>query len=88
VANLSGTSFFCHPERLQGSQTDSQSIGGTGIPPVQAQAKACGYKKLLFDCKLVSSTLNCKILRFAQNDNFSLTGVFQPPAGLNFFNNF
>ena len=27
-----------------------QSIGGTGVSPVQAQAKACGYHKLLFDC--------------------------------------
>ena len=37
----------------RGLNIDSQSIGGTGVPPVHAQAKACGYKKLLFDCKLV-----------------------------------
>jgi hypothetical protein len=34
-------------------QTDSQSIGGTGVSPVQAQAKACGYQKSLFDCNSV-----------------------------------
>jgi hypothetical protein len=34
--------------------TISQSIGGTGVSPVQAQAKACGYHKLLFDCNSVS----------------------------------
>jgi hypothetical protein len=33
--------------------TITQSIGGTGVPPVQAQAKACGYHKLLFDCNSV-----------------------------------
>jgi len=31
----------------------SQSIGSTGVSPVQAQAKACGYHKLLFDCNSV-----------------------------------
>ena len=34
--------------------TISQSIGGTGVSPVQAQAKACGYHKLLLDCTSVS----------------------------------
>jgi hypothetical protein len=34
------------------SYADSQSIGGTGVQPVQGQDRACGYKKLLFDCKL------------------------------------
>jgi hypothetical protein len=33
--------------------TISQSIGGTGISPVQAQAKACGYLELPFDCNSV-----------------------------------
>jgi hypothetical protein len=33
--------------------TISQSIGGTCASPVQAQAKACGYHKLLFDCNSV-----------------------------------
>jgi hypothetical protein len=33
--------------------TISQSIGGTGVSPVQAQAKACGYHKLLLDCNSV-----------------------------------
>ena len=27
--------------------TISESIGGTGVSPVQAQAKACGYHKLI-----------------------------------------
>ena len=27
----------------------SQSTGGTGVSPVQAQAKACGYKKMPFE---------------------------------------
>jgi len=36
--------------RERGFDTISQSIGGTGVSPVQAQAKACGYHKLLFDC--------------------------------------
>jgi hypothetical protein len=30
--------------------TISQSIGGTGVSPVQAQAKACGYHELPFYC--------------------------------------
>jgi hypothetical protein len=33
--------------------TDPQSIGGTGVSPVQPQAKACGYQKLLFDSNSV-----------------------------------
>ena len=33
--------------------TVSQSIGGTGVSPVQAQANACGYHTLLFDCNSV-----------------------------------
>jgi hypothetical protein len=33
--------------------TDPQSIGGIGVSPVQAQAKACGYQKLFFDCNSV-----------------------------------
>jgi hypothetical protein len=35
-------------------QTSSQSIGSTGVSPVAAQAKACGYKKLFLDCNSVS----------------------------------
>jgi hypothetical protein len=35
------------------TDTISQSIGGTGISPVQAQAKACGYHELPFDCNSV-----------------------------------
>jgi hypothetical protein len=31
----------------------SQSIGGTSVSPVKAQAKACGYQKLSFDCNLL-----------------------------------
>jgi hypothetical protein len=34
--------------------TNSQSTGGTGVSPLQAQAKACGYKKLLIECNSVS----------------------------------
>jgi hypothetical protein len=41
-------------EILRCTHTISQSIGGTGVSPVQAQAKACGYHKLLFDCNSVS----------------------------------
>jgi hypothetical protein len=37
----------CH----NSSYTISQSIGGTGVSPVHAQAKACGYHKLLFGIK-------------------------------------
>jgi outer membrane lipoprotein SlyB len=33
--------------------TISQSIGGTGVSPVQAQAKACGCHELLIDCNSV-----------------------------------
>jgi hypothetical protein len=33
--------------------TMSQSIGGTGVSPVQAQAKVGGYHKLPFDCNSV-----------------------------------
>ena len=33
---------------------NSPSNGGIGVSPVQAQAKACGYKKLLFECKSLS----------------------------------
>jgi hypothetical protein len=36
------------------SHTIPQSIGGTGVSPVQAQAKACGYHELPFDCNSVS----------------------------------
>jgi hypothetical protein len=36
-----------------GIYTISQSIDGTGVSPVQSQAKACGYHKLLFDCNSV-----------------------------------
>jgi hypothetical protein len=36
-----------------GFNTISQSIGGTGVSPVQAQDKACGYHKLPFDCDSV-----------------------------------
>ena len=35
------------------TDTISQSIGGTGVSPVQAQARACGYHKMLFDCNSV-----------------------------------
>lgn len=31
----------------------SQSIGGTDASPVQAQAEACSYHKLIFDCNSV-----------------------------------
>jgi len=31
----------------------TNKTGGTGVSPVQAQAKACGYHKLLFDCNSV-----------------------------------
>jgi rSAM/selenodomain-associated transferase 1 len=31
--------------RSNATHTDSQSNGGTGVSPVQAQAKACGYQK-------------------------------------------
>jgi hypothetical protein len=34
--------------------TISQSIGSIGVSPVQAQAEACGYHKLRFDCNSVS----------------------------------
>jgi hypothetical protein len=37
---------------LMACKTETQSNGGTGFQPVQAQAKACGYKKLLTECKL------------------------------------
>jgi hypothetical protein len=36
------------------NHTISQSIGGAGVSPEQAQAKACGYHKLPFDCNSVS----------------------------------
>jgi len=31
----------------------SAFFGGTGVSPVQAQAEACGYHKLRFDCNSV-----------------------------------
>ena len=37
----------------RGTDIISPSIGGTGVSPVQAQAKACGYHKLPFDCNFV-----------------------------------
>jgi hypothetical protein len=48
------------------------SNGGTGFQPVQAQAKACGYHKLLFDCNSV------EILHGVLDDKIT---VFQPPEG-------
>jgi len=44
--------------RLLAPNIISQSIGGTGVSPVQALAKACGYCKLLFDCHWVLRTKN------------------------------
>ena len=35
------------------SDTRLRSIGGTGVSPVPAQAKAYGYKKLNFEGELV-----------------------------------
>jgi hypothetical protein len=40
---------------LEGSQTNSQSTVCTGVSPVQTQAKACDYQKLLFECNSVSN---------------------------------
>jgi hypothetical protein len=36
-----------------GYDTDSQSIGGTGVSPVHLQAELCAYKKLPIDCNSV-----------------------------------
>jgi hypothetical protein len=33
--------------------TNLHSNGGTGFQPVHAQAEACGYQKLPYDCDLV-----------------------------------
>jgi hypothetical protein len=33
--------------------TDSQSIGGTGVSPVHLQAELCAYIKLPIDCNSV-----------------------------------
>jgi len=35
-------------------RTNLPSNGGTGFQPVQAQAEACGYQKLPYDCDLIS----------------------------------
>jgi hypothetical protein len=56
-----GTSYFI-PSRSQ--------TGGTGVSPVLAQAKACGYQKQLFECKSVSkphSANNCHSERRAES---------------------
>jgi hypothetical protein len=49
--------FFCQKSILiyERSHTNSHSNGGIGVSPVQTQAKACGYQKLLFECNSVSS---------------------------------
>ena len=35
------------------SYTNLHSVGGTGFQPVHAQAEACGYQKLPYECDLV-----------------------------------
>ena len=53
-ANVSNTTnFYNHSRSEIPPDTISQSIGGIGVSPVQAQAKTCGYHKLSIDCNSV-----------------------------------
>jgi hypothetical protein len=69
-----------------GSYTFSQSIGGTGVSPVQAQAKACGYHKLLFDCDSVLYQVAVKQVRLLQNSLLTTIVILSAAKNLVFSN--
>jgi hypothetical protein len=64
---------------LGGSHSIAPSIGGIGVSPVQAQAKACGYHTLPFDCRKRK-----KLLRFLQNSALTIIVILSVANNLIF----